>query len=204
MKKLFSILFLLIILQNTYAQKQNSFRGGANIDIALPAGGFGAGANLDLRYNILDNLNAGLKIGSMFSTRNISADKTELTGSVTVSILNSYLIHSDYYFNYDNSIWAPYIGAGFGIYNISNVKVEVNEKPDYSNLLNFSKDMKPGALIRAGVEIGWFRVGAEYNFIPRSDLYDITKKPVATTSNSYFGITAGFYFSNARWGKVIF
>ncbi len=198
------IFLLLIIFQIVNAQKQNTFRGGGNIDIATPTGGIGAGANLDIRYNILDNFNAGIKIGSMFSSRNISADKNELIGSITVSVINSYLIHSDYYFNFGSGIWAPFVGSGFGIYRISNVKLEINEKPDYSNLLNFSKDLKPGALLRAGVEVGWFRIGAEYNFIPRSDLYDITKNPVSTTSNSYFSITAGFYLSNARWGKILF
>lgn len=198
------IVLLFVFFQFTNAQKQNTFRGGGNIDVAIPSGGIGAGANLDIRYNILDNFNAGLKIGGMYSSRNFSADKEELTGSITVSVLNSYLIHSDYYFNFGRGILAPYIGTGFGIYRISNVKLEINEKPDYSNLLNFSKEMKPGALIRAGVEIGWFRIGAEYNFIHRSDLYDITKNPVSTTSNSFFAITTGFYLSNARWGKVIF
>ncbi len=197
------VIFLLIFFQSLSAQKQNTIRGGGNFDVSIPSGGIGFGANFDIRYNILDNFNAGIKIGSMYSSRNFKADKDELTGRITVSLLNSYLIHSDYYFNNGSSIFSPFIGTGFGVYQISNIKLEINDKPDYSNFLNFSKDLKPGALIRGGIEIGWFRIGAEYNFIPRSDLYDITNKPVSTTSNSYFAITAGFYFSNARWGKVI-
>ncbi len=207
-KKIIVICIVSLIVLTTFSQKQNYIRGGGNIDLSFPNAGFGIGGNIDLRYNIFDNLNAGIKIGSMYSASNVSYNDTEYTGGLTASMINYYLLHSDYYFNYGRSIFAPFVGAGLGLYKISNLKLQVDETPQFSELLNLSRNNKFGALIRTGIEISWFRIALEYNLIPRSDLMGLDDnlippaiKVVGTTPNSYFTITTGFYIGGGKWGK---
>lgn len=200
--KQFSLTTLLLLFAFLlYSQEQGSVRLGANLDVAIPNAGFGAGANLDLRYNILDNLNAGLKIGSLYGVHDVVKNQNELTGTLTASIINSYLITSDYYFNNGKSLFAPYVGGGLGLINISNLKLELTDTPTYSNLVNFARDNKIGGLLRCGVEISKFRLGLEYYLIPQSNLYDITVTKVGVTNNSFFNISLGFYIGGGKWNK---
>ena len=192
------LLFSTILL---YSQKQGNIRVGGNIDLAFPNQGFGFGGDIDGRYNILDNLNAGIKVGTVLGFRDKVITKSDLTGTLKLIMINSYLLTSDYYLNYGESVFAPYVGGGFGLFNITNVKFAVDNNPNYSSLFNIARDNKIGGLLRAGVEISKFRLGAEYYFIPRSDLYDITHTKVGVTSNSYFNISIGFYIGGGKWDK---
>ena len=184
-----------------YSQEQGAIRLGVNLDLAIPNAGFGTGGNLDLRYNILDKLNAGLKIGSLYGVHDVVKNQSELTGTLTASIINSYLITSDYYFNNTESILAPFVGGGFGLFNVSNLKLALTEKPTYSNLVNFDRDTKIGGLIRCGIEISKIRLGLEYFLIPQSNLYNITNANVEVTKNSYFNISLGFYLGGGKWNN---
>jgi outer membrane protein X len=144
-------------------------------------------------------LNAGLKIGSLYGVHDVVKNQSELTGTLTASIINSYLITSDYYFNNTESILAPFVGGGFGLFNVSNLKLALTDTPTYSNLVNFDRDTKIGGLIRCGVEISKIRLGFEYYLIPKSNLYDITYTKVGVTKNSYLTISLGFYFGGGKW-----
>jgi len=192
------LLFFSLLL---YAQEKGLVRFGANLDLAIPNAGFGFGGNLELRYNILDNLNAGLKIGSHYGVHDVVKNQSELTGTLTASIINSYLITSDYYFNNGKSVFAPYVGGGFGLFNISNLKLALTDEPNYSNLVNFDRDTKLGGLLRCGVEISKIRLGLEYYLIPQSNLYDITYTKVGDTRNSFFNISIGIYIGGGKWNN---
>ena len=56
-------------------------------------------------------------------------------------------------------------------------------------------------MLRAGIELGRFRMGAEYNFIPPSNLQDTSGAVIGEAINQYFGFTFGFYVGGGRWRK---
>ncbi|SDA55328.1 hypothetical protein SAMN03080617_00993 [Algoriphagus alkaliphilus] len=56
-------------------------------------------------------------------------------------------------------------------------------------------------MLRAGVELGKFRIGAEYNFVPTSDLQNVSGQVIGEAVNEYFGFTLGFFVGGGRWRK---
>ena len=68
--------------------------------------------------------------------------------------------------------------------------------PDFDNL---DAEYKWAPMVRAGIELGKFRMGAEYNFVPVSDLQDTSGNIIGEALNQYFGFTLGFYVGGGRW-----
>jgi hypothetical protein len=58
-----------------------------------------------------------------------------------------------------------------------------------------------GGLLRGGFEWGKFRMGLEYNLVPKSTLQDTSGNNRGTISNSYLGIHLGFFVGGGKWGK---
>ena len=201
MKKILLIVFAFVCIQGAYAQQGGKFRFGMDLGIAAPQGGNGIGAvfNLEPKVNLTDNLNIGLRMGTAALAKNVTInnvfDEVEGEASGTVSFAGTF----DYYFNKGNSSVAPFIGGGVGYYTMANVEVNANQTN-----VNYD-DLTPsnawGGLVRAGIELAKFRMAAEYNIIPDTDLQDAQGNVIGISNNKYFAFTLGFYVGGGKWRK---
>jgi outer membrane protein X len=155
--------------------------------------------SIEPKYNIKDNMNIGLRLGAAAVVRDlVSSNNTNFTAKVAG--IGSYVGTYDYYFHKSGSgsSLAPYIGGGFGYYTLANVEVDDSAT---NTTLNPAVSGVMGGLIRGGIEWAGFRMGLEYNFIPDSDLENLSGVKVGTAKNAYLGIHIGFFVGGGKWGK---
>ncbi len=195
MKK--KIIFLALLISSVVlvnAQEQGKFRGGLNFGFLFPGAGFGVGGDLDFRYNILDNLNTGLRFGLNMMARDIDRyDEKAVASAFTYSLINA-----NYYFNKANSNFAPFVGGGIGRFSLGNAQFSLNEN---SNTNNLAIDRRFGGNLSIGFEAAKFRLSFEYFMIPRSNLYDLYGNKVGEIGNSFVNLTVGFYLGGGKWRK---
>ena len=204
MKKIVLLLLSAAMFAGVSAQEKGKIRVGFDGGIDIPNAGVGLGGGIDVRYNIKDNINVGLKFAGDAMAKNIYVDESTLTASVTAGAVSSTLVTGDYYFSKGESIFAPFVGGGFGFYKIANVKAtvtgdQVPEPP--TDFTNYTPDTKFGALIRGGFELGHVRLGVEYNIIPKSNVYEVLDGSVGITSNNFVKFSLGFYLGGGKWMK---
>lgn len=111
---------------------------------------YGFNFSVEPKYNVLDNLAVGLKLEAAGFI--LSDDEDYLT----LASLPSVSLTSEYYFG--KKTVRPYIGIAAGAYF-----PKVYEFDDET--ITYSGDTKFGFAPRVGVQIGHFRVGAEYNIV---------------------------------------
>lgn len=205
MKKLFLGMLLIALTLNLSAQEKGKIRVGFDLGLGLPTMGAGFGGDLDVRYNVMDNVNVGIKLGADALFKDIYVDQLNSTASITACAISSTLATGDYYFNKGTSIFAPYLGGGLGFYEIGNIKVSASGTSvptTPTNTSTFLTENKFGGLLRGGFELGHFRMGLEYYLIPDSKLVDMNNVALGTTPNSYLKISLGFYFGGGHWRKA--
>lgn len=200
MKKLLFIVFAIAIFHSSQAQHAGRFRMGMDLGPAIPKnGGIGALVNFEPKVNIRHNLNIGLRFGVAALAKDVTYFDLidDYEGEVSANISFSGTI--DYYFNKGNSAAAPFIGGGFGYYTLSSLDIENGDFDTPEDIGNLEADFKWAPMIRAGVELGKFRMAAEYNFIPTSNLQNTSGDIIGEAINEYFGFTLGFYVGGGRW-----
>lgn len=172
------------------AQEKGKFRVGLDLGYAIPSGGGGVLFAIEPKYNIADNMNVGLRIAGAAMAKEFSGSGESLEAKIGTSA--SYVGTYDYYFT--GSSFVPYVGAGAGIYSLSNAEFDVD---GMTGSVDLDSKSKFGGLVRAGFELGKFRMGVEYNIVPKSKINnsDVTAK------NSYVGIHLGFYLGGGKWSK---
>jgi hypothetical protein len=201
MKKLFGLMIAFLIVQSAFAQRAGGFRFGMDMGAAIPQnGGIGALFNLEPQILLKDNLAFGVRFGIAGLAKdvtyyNISEDyEGEVSGNASITgTLN-------YYFNNGNSRVAPYLGAGFGYYALSSVRIDSNDI-DQEEVGNLEASFAWAPMVRAGIELGKFRVGAEYNLVPPSNLQNLSGQVIGEAINQYFGFTLGLTIGGGKWGK---
>ena len=205
MKKLIFGLLLCFFVVSLNAQERGKFRVGGNLGLTMPPMGFGGSIDLlDIRYNILDNLNAGVKFGGAFMLRDV-AQLSNNMAKATMHINSNVMFVGDYYFNKGTSAFAPFIGGGIGSFSIFDVYMQVEEGEEY----DYRYDELPkvestlGGALRAGFELGKFRMALEYYLLPKTKMYDVADimNPFDDSNNSYLSLNIGFYFGGGRWRK---
>ncbi|MDG3583447.1 outer membrane beta-barrel protein [Galbibacter pacificus] len=197
MKKL--LLLFIVIMAGAYsaqAQEKGKFRVGLDIGYAAASGGGGMLFDIEPKYNIADNMNVGLRIAGAATARDVNGKDAK------VSTSSSYLGTYDYYFHNGSSSFAPFLGAGVGYYGLSSIGFDNSDAEiDVSG--------KFGGMVRGGFEVGKFRLGLEYNIIPKtkSEGFSITDDGSSVEvgsveiKNSYFGVSVGFYFGGGKWKR---
>ncbi len=199
MKKIILTAMAVFAFTNGYSQEEGKFRVGLDLGYTVPSnGGGGILFSVEPKYNLKDNMNVGLRIGAAAMVRDIKTDDGGTT-SAKISANGSYVGTYDYYFNNSGSSFVPYVGGGAGYYSIANV--EYDNLDDSSSNAALDASGKMGGLIRGGFEWGKFRMGIEYNLVPKSELQDTSGAKIADISNSYIGIHFGFYVGGGKWGK---
>ncbi|MDD4971150.1 MAG: hypothetical protein PHT07_17110 [Paludibacter sp.] len=198
MKKLIVSLFIATFVFALNAQEKGKIRVGLDAGLAFPNAGLGFNGGLDIRYNIMDNLNLGVKFGLAALAKDIVGSGTNYTA--TASALTYSLVNGDYYFNKEESSFAPFLGGGLGTFSIINMRLT---SADQSTTLpaGLLIEHKIGGLLRGGFEAGHFRMALEYYLVPGSRLVDINNATIGTTGNSFLNLSIGFYLGGGKWRK---
>ncbi len=204
MKKLILGFIVIAFAFNLNAQEKGKIRVGLDAGLALPNAGAGFDGSLDIRYNIMDNVNVGIKFNGGLLLKDIAVDEAANTASITTSVISSTLATSDYYFNNGNNSFAPFLGGGLGFYKIVNIEISAtgtDTPTPPTDMSGFQGENKFGGLLRGGFEAGHFRMALEYYLIPQSTLLDLNNASIGTTGNSFLNLTLGFYLGGGKWRK---
>jgi len=198
MKKLIVSLFIATFVFVLNAQEKGKIRVGLDAGLAFPNAGLGFNGDLDIRYNIMDNLNLGVKFGMAAFAKDLVTSGTNYSG--TASAMTYSLATGDYYFNKPASSFAPFLGGGLGSFSIGNMQLtSSNQSTTVSSSLLI--EHKIGGLLRGGFEAGHFRMALEYFLVPSSTVVDINNATVGTTGNSFLNLSIGFYLGGGKWRK---
>lgn len=201
MKKLFSVLLLLLLMKTAYSQQAGKFRYQMDLGFAAPkGGGIGALVNFEPQILVLNNLAIGMRMGVVGLAKDVTyyTIPEDYNGEIGANLSISGT--ANYYFNFGNSKVAPYVGAGFGYYALSNIEIE-NTDFDQNEVGDLRASFAWAPMLRVGVELDKFRIGAEYNFIPSSNLQNVQGEVIGKATNEYFAFTLGFFVGGGRWGR---
>ena len=173
MKSIFCFLLLFSSLFS-FGQEARKLRAGLEIGMLRTAQGkpfgFGFTGAVELKYNLQDNMNVGLKTESMYFQNNKSDDGR----------LRSFFMTYDYYF-YKRNQFSPFIGTGLGYYFCV---------ADY--FVNEIKYNNPTCLFRTGFEFWRFRTSLTYNLIRTNETIFLNK------NKDYVSLTIGCYFGGGK------
>ena len=196
MKRILIAVIAVFAITASHAQEQGKFRVGLDFGFVIVNGGGGVLFNLEPKFNIADNMNVGIRLGSSFAVRSITTDTDGDFAGLDISGSVSYMATYDYYFVLGGS-FNPFVGAGIGYASLSSLSVD--DDSDYDGQDTFKPDGKLGVMLRGGFEAARFRLTLEYNMIGKSTLYYTTGEHLGTVSNNYFGLGLGFYIGGGRW-----
>ena len=196
MKKICLVLTLGTVLSlSAIAQDDlKPFKCDVSLGYAIPGGSGSKGGILfvvEPKYAVIPNVAVGLRMeGAMVARFGGSYDMYGDPQDVSIKFSSSYLATGDYYIT-NNYKMRPFVGAGAGVFLLAGI--ESNSSSD-----NVSSGSKFGGMVRAGIEISHFRVGVEYNIVPKTKFngWDENGDPVTglTSNNSYIGIKIGACF----------
>ncbi len=179
MKKVLLLVAVLVAgMASVNAQSDNykAFKVDVGGLYAIPSGDgakAGVGFYIEPKYNMTDNIALGLKMEwAMMGSEDVMGQ------SVDVSALGTYQVTGDYYFG-DSKV-RPFVGLGAGIYSLGTVEVGGVE-------LDGDSGSKFGFAPRAGLLLGHFRLGLEYNVITGLD-----------ESNNYLSFKVGFEIGGGK------
>ncbi len=201
MKKLLTILVFTLVIHNSFSQQADRFRFQMDLGAAAPKdGGIGALVNFEPQILVLDNFAVGMRVGFAGLAKDVTYYQIpdDYTGQIAANTSVSGTVN--YYFNYGKGRVAPYVGAGFGYYAMSNIDIEDTDI-DQDEIGDLKASFAWAPMVRAGVELGKFRIGAEYNFVPKSDLQNVGGDVIGQATNEYFGFTLGFFVGGGQWGR---
>ena len=204
MKKFTLIVALFLGFFATQAQEENKFRFDFGLGYTVPKGGGGVLFHLEPKWNIKDNMAVGLRYQVALMGKEIQpvGDNQGEAVEGTISGNASYLGTFEYNFNKGNSSFAPFVGAGVGYFAIANVEVSVDTVAGAeSDSVAAETSGKFGGMLRTGFDWGKFRLAAEYNLIPKSEVQDLNGNVTGEVSNGYFGISLGFFLGGGKWGR---
>ena len=201
MKNVLAIIVLSSILSLSAKSQEGEdlkpFKVDVSVGYAIPGGEGSKGGVLfaiEPKYSVMSNLALGLRMEGAIVARFSGYDQDGNIQDVSVKAAGSYLATGDYYFK-DNYSFRPFAGAGAGIFTIASAEVN-------STSGEVSGGSKFGGMVRAGFEAGHFRLGLEYNIVPKTkfDGFDENGNPttVLTSNNSYIGIKLGVCIGGGR------
>ena len=200
--KNFLAIFILSATISSSSQAQDGgdlkpFKIDLSMGYAIP-GGEGAKGGIifavEPKYAVIPNLAIGLRMEGAIIAKFSGYDEDGNAMNTKVKAAGSYLATGDYYFT-NNYALRPFAGAGAGIFSIAGIEVNSNSE-------NISGGSKFGGMVRGGFEAGHFRIGLEYNIVPKTTFegYDSDGNYVTglTSSNNYIGIKLGAFIGGGR------
>ena len=189
MKKLFLLVAgcMFFAATSVHAQVEyKPFRVDIGLGYAFASGGGGVLFNVEPKYAVIPQLSVGLKMEADIIVRDIAYKENgiESTASAAAQGIVSYLATADYHLM--QAGFRPFVGAGLGIYNIAAASVKAStagseEKVGAST--NF------GGLLRAGFDVGHFRLALAYNF---------AGKDAADSNTGFLSLSVGAYIGGGK------
>ena len=171
-------LFIVLGFLPVSAQEAGKLRAGVDVGCLHPhEGAFGFLKAIELKYNLRNNMNFGIKVEttSFIKHKNYEAE------------LLSFSITYDYYFPSTYRRSSPFIGVGLGYFLCKSYGGD-----DFIELP--WKFNNPAYFIRAGYEICKFRTFLTYNLIRKpSDKYRDNR------NIDYISLSIGFYIGGGKW-----
>ena len=193
MKKILACILFVVMVANLFSQEQGKIRGGLNLGLCVPKGGFGVAGDIQLGYNIQDNMNVGVRFGLA------GMGKVNPLGGVDFGTSLNLLGTYTYYFNSGQSSFAPFIGGGLGFYTL----FELSFNEQYGVYMDAGT--YPGGMLTAGFEARKFRMSLEYHLLPTTTITveGTPSKEIKNhkIKNSYLAINIGFYIGGGKWKK---
>jgi len=201
MKRVLFVGLALVAISTANAQKSEGSYKPFKVDVAfgyaIPQGSGAKGGVLfaiEPKYAVQPQLSVGLRLeGAVMAHGWVSNDGESLSAKVATS--SSYLLTGDYYFS--NNTFRPFAGAGLGLYKLASASFDDASSTDVS----FASATKFGGMIRAGFEVGHFRLGLEYNLVGKTtEKFDdgTSNPPSVSSKNGYLGIKLGFFFGGGK------
>ena len=190
MKKVFLCVVFAVMASGVFAQEAGKVRGGFNIGPVFQ--GIGVTTDLQLGYNLQDNMNVGIKL-ALAAMGKVDPAGERASAAISYNFLGTFT----YFLDLGGS-FAPFVGAGMGIYTISSAAGGA----DWA-VVGDVADNKFGGMLTAGFEIKRFRVGLEYNLIPGTKVKFVGVGPRPADfddkiTNSYLAATIGFYIGGGK------
>lgn len=167
------------------------------------ANAWGIGAALEPKYNVTDNLAAGLRFeGAAFVTQKVDVGPAG-SGQVAISqgarAVTAYLVKADWYFT--TTSVRPFAGLGLGLYRIAAGSQDVSGASVSQRAEAFSGF---GLCPQLGVNFGGFRLAATYHVITGGDQV-VATQAIGTTpakevklSKNFFAFEIGGTFGGNR------
>ena len=194
MKNKFLVLALvgIIVSSSTMAQSESDlkpFKVDVSLGYAIPGGTGAKGGVLfaiEPKYAVISNLAVGLRMEAAVIARFSGYDADGIPNDGSVKAAGSYLATGDYYFS-DNYSFRPFAGAGAGIFSLASAEFDSDQGA-------ISGGTKFGGMVRGGIEMKHFRLGVEYNIVPKTTFtgFDNNGNETKLTSkNGYIGIKLG-------------
>lgn len=195
MKKL--LLLVALVSSTVYysnAQSESGlkpFKVDVSLGYAVPGGKGAKGGVLfavEPKYSVISNLAVGIRFEGAVIARFSGYDNDGNVSEADVKASGSYLATADYYLT-DNYSFRPFFGAGAGIFSLASSQTTATTTGVSVSTSKF------GGMIRGGFELKHFRVGVEYNLVPKTKFtgYDMNGDPATLTAkNGYLGIKLGF------------
>ena len=203
MKKFTLIVALFLGFFATQAQEANKFRFDFGLGYAIPKGGGGLLINLEPKWNIKDNMAVGFRYGGAALAREGGVSEDGTSAELEASFNGSYVGTFEYNFNNGSSSFAPFVGAGIGYYDVVSASFGFSVDQNGESLNDNSgaeREGKIGGLLRTGFDWGKFRLTAEYNLIPKTEI-EFEGETVGDVKNGYLGISLGFFLGGGKWGQ---
>ena len=173
------------------------FKVDLSIGYAIPGGEGTKGGIIfafEPKYAVIPNLAVGLRMEGAIIAKFSGYDEDGNAMNTKVKAAGSYLATGDYYFT-GNFALRPFAGVGAGIFSLAGI--EMNSSSE-----NISGGSKFGGMVRGGIEAGHFRLGLEYNIVPKTTFegYDSDGNYVTglTSSNNYIGIKLGAFIGGGK------
>lgn len=197
MKKLFFAIAIMVVSLSLTAQDYKPFKVDLAVGYAIPGGKGAKGGVLfavEPKYAVMDQLNLGLRMEAAVVARGYAGTNIEEDMEVDVKASGSYLLTGDYFFT-SNRSFRPFGGIGAGIYTIAGASISADDET-----AAVGSDSKFGGLVRTGFEAGHFRLGIEYNLVPKTKLTTDGAGSIES-KNGYIGIKVGATIGGGRKSK---
>lgn len=200
MKKITLSILMLASVVIAKAQQEHVFKPfkvDVSMGYAIPSGEGAKGGVLfvvEPKYAVIPNVSVGLRWELAVMARGTS-DASGSTAKVDAKAAGSYLLTGDYYFT--QTTVRPFAGAGLGIYSLAAASVD-------NSSASAGGGSKFGEMVRAGVELAHFRVGLEYNIVPKTTMETVNSSGVKVSNsmkNGYMGIKLGFVIGGGKIKK---
>jgi outer membrane protein W len=201
---LLAVLALLAAARAAHAQASNyqSIRVDVTAFAAYgpaDAVSWGGGAAIEPKFNVTDNLAAGLRLeGAGFVTQQVkvSSGSTNANVSQSARAVTALLAKADYYLT--DAPVRPFLGIGAGFYRIGAGSQSVSSGGSGASVVQSASAFSGfGFAPQVGINLGGFRLAATYHVITGGDMVMVTQAIGATAptqvklSKNYFAFELG-------------